>query len=337
MGRDQAALVRRRAGGRPGRREVRQLVVGQPDRRPPELVEDLVKRIGMDRRGQAAQPSQTGPGPHRAGGAPRVGRRVIGQLMGEQDGRRGADRGSRRGGGRSRANRAPTLRQPVEGLVLAGTSGGRRQEVESAVRASFCRRVAPPPRRRAGPGPRRGARPSQQLGIEHPNRSVRRSSAASGGRRRSAQRPCAGEKSGHRRSLGHGSAPTNGPSHAGVRATHAIPCAAHRRRMRRSCDTPRNARIDRRWNAASLPAGLQPTLAGEVPPSSPSSCCRARPGSSTRSSGRASSCSSSATRPRSCPRSLPGSAGGRPSGAVRAGSALPTASGRHCDGMAPSS
>ena len=70
---------------------MRQLVVGEADRRPAERIEDLVERVGVDRRGQSVADRRGADGdPRRL--TPGVGRRVIGQLVGQQDRRVGADR-----------------------------------------------------------------------------------------------------------------------------------------------------------------------------------------------------------------------------------------------------
>ena len=66
--------------------EARQLVVGEQDRRPPERLEDLVERIGMDRRGQSVPDRRRSDRDARLG-APGVRRQMVGQLRDEQDGR----------------------------------------------------------------------------------------------------------------------------------------------------------------------------------------------------------------------------------------------------------
>ena len=110
----------------------------------------------MDRRGQAVA-DRDGPDRDPGGGAPRVGRRVIGQL----DGRAG--RSSRGGSGRlpGAAGRA-TPGQPSsdacgsQSKVSSSPASSTirlvgRQEVEERGRAaSFCRRVAPPPATTSG-------------------------------------------------------------------------------------------------------------------------------------------------------------------------------------------
>ena len=112
---------------------MRQLVVGEADRRLPERVEDLVERIGVDRRGQSvADRRRADRDP--CGLTPGVGRGVVGQLVDQQDGGVGADRvGVRVRVRRSRPAEFGGLRQPVEGLVLAGQlhdADVGRQEVE---------------------------------------------------------------------------------------------------------------------------------------------------------------------------------------------------------------
>ena len=181
--------------------EVRQLVVGQADRRPAEGVEDLVERVGVDRRGQAVA-DRGGPDRDPGGGAPRVG----GQCGRTARGRAGRSSSGRIGslpGAAGRRDARPAelrrLRQPVERLVLAGQlddPARRRQEVEQRRRAaSSCRRAAPRPRRRSGRAPRRAARASRR--ARH--RACRPISSTiergSGGTGRNAQRPCAGEVS----------------------------------------------------------------------------------------------------------------------------------------------
>jgi hypothetical protein len=113
--------------------QMRQLVIGEADRRPPERVEDLVERIGMDRRGQpVADRRRSDRDPRRI--TPGVSRRVVGQLVDQQDGCVRADRLGVRGRvRRARPAELGGLREPVERLVLPGElhdADVRRQEVE---------------------------------------------------------------------------------------------------------------------------------------------------------------------------------------------------------------
>ena len=83
--------------------EMRQLVVVGADRRPAQLLEDLVERVGVDRRGEAVA-DRGRPDRDPRGRAPGVGRQVVGQLAGR------AVRSSRGGpaaGSRRRAPRVP--------------------------------------------------------------------------------------------------------------------------------------------------------------------------------------------------------------------------------------
>jgi hypothetical protein len=113
--------------------EMRQLVVSEADRRPAQGVEDVVERIGMDRRRQAI-PDRRGTDRDPRRFAPGVGGRVVGELEGQQDRRVGTDRIGV--GGRVRLPRPAKLRrlgQPVEGLALTRQfhdPNGGWQEVE---------------------------------------------------------------------------------------------------------------------------------------------------------------------------------------------------------------
>ena len=108
---------------------MRQLVVGQADRRPAEHVEDLVERVGVDRRGQAVA-DRGGPDRDPGGGAPGVGGRVVGQLVGEEDGRRPG------GPGRCRLRRvAATPGQP------SSDACGSQSNVSSSPASSTTRLV----------------------------------------------------------------------------------------------------------------------------------------------------------------------------------------------------
>ena len=113
--------------------EVRQLVVGQADGRAARGVEDVIERIGVDRRGQAIA---DGCGADRDLGrlAPGVGRRWSDSSRREQDGVIRADRGRRRGaagGGRASRARTPAgASRRSRPRLRARRRGGRRQEVE---------------------------------------------------------------------------------------------------------------------------------------------------------------------------------------------------------------
>ncbi len=152
--------------------EMAQLVVGQPDRAPPQRVEDLVERVGMDRRGQAV-PDRRRSDRDPRGLAPGVGRGVVRQLVGEQD--RGLAHGSGRGPpavAPCRANPAPRpaaatrrSRSPRPARRRARTAAGSRAARRGG---STCPRPAPPPRPRPGPAPRpaaRARRPARRRGC----------------------------------------------------------------------------------------------------------------------------------------------------------------------------
>ena len=179
---------------------MRQLVVGEADRRPSECVEDVVERIGVDGRGQPI-PDRCRPDRDPRRLAPGVGGRVVGELEGQQDCRVRADRV---GIGRSVDGPGPAklrrLGKPVEGLALAGqfddADGGRQEVEQRAEQWSTCRRLGLRRRRRSGREPRSAARvgrPARHRACL--TRSARRSSVARGGIGLKAQRPRAGETS----------------------------------------------------------------------------------------------------------------------------------------------
>ena len=193
-GDDPATSVARRGRRISDDAEPRQLVVAEADRRAAELVEDLVERVGVDRRGQAVADAR-GPDRDARLGAPGVRRQVVGQL---------GDRAGRcRRGGRAAARRPVTRaaiaraygRAPAElracgsqsnvSVAPSSSTCARRAAGSRAARrgASTCRLPRPRGDDRAGRGLRSGARASPPA----PHRACRhgsapRSSAASAGR-----------------------------------------------------------------------------------------------------------------------------------------------------------
>ena len=201
MGRDDAATSVVEAAGDQDDAEVRQLVVGQPDRWPPELVEDLVERVGMDRRGQAVA-DRRGPDRDTGGSTPGIGRGVVGQLVGEQDGRRRADRVAAGcgGSGDRPASRAPTpaaasrrsrprRRAPRPGWSAAGSRAARSSSV---VLPTCCASAATTIGTWASTSSQTVAASSASSTPDPISSTIER---RSGGTRRNAQRPGAGEKS----------------------------------------------------------------------------------------------------------------------------------------------
>ena len=171
--------------------EPRQLVVGQAHRGTTERVEDVLERVGLDRRGQAVA-DRRGPDRDPRVVAPRVRGQVVGQL-GDRQGRRvGADGRVetvvRRSGGHprapSRVHRPGAASRMSRPCRAARWSASRLERTAAGPRrASTCRRPTQRPRQAPGPAPRRAPTASRPA----PRRACRcgsapRWSAASEGR-----------------------------------------------------------------------------------------------------------------------------------------------------------
>ena len=170
--------------------EMRQLVVGQPDRRPAERVEDLIERVGMDRRGQAVADRR---GPDRDPGrrAPGVGGRWSDSSWASRTVVVRADRRRRR----LRAGRATpgqpssdacgsqskVSSSPASSTTPDWSAAGSRAARSSSVDLPTCCAS----RRDDDRDPRLDEQPERSRRARHrarPTRSARRSSAARAGR-----------------------------------------------------------------------------------------------------------------------------------------------------------
>ena len=117
--------------------EIRQLVVGQPDRRGAERFVNVLEPVGMDRRPDPVA-DRRGSRPASGGPAPGVEREVAGQLRGDEYADAGVTGRPRARRGRGPASRARPPRAPAELLLGArdvDPPHGRRDEVESASRS----------------------------------------------------------------------------------------------------------------------------------------------------------------------------------------------------------
>ena len=180
---------------------MRQLVVGQRHRGPPQLLEDRVERVGVDR-GREAVPDRGGPDRDPGGLAPGVGRQVIRELAGDQQGRVGLDRADPEpsvGPGRARPTELRGLRQPVERL---GRPGELHDPVSGGTKSSRAPSSVDLPVPWPSPATRSGTPPStssQSVAASSessvPPRISSTMERGSGGTGRTAHRPRAGEVS----------------------------------------------------------------------------------------------------------------------------------------------
>ena len=116
--------------------EARQLVVGEAGPAVDAAAEDLVERIGVDRRGQPVADAR-GPDRDARLGAPGVRRQVVGQLRDQEDRVVGADR--RRARSRSDRATAAAASRARAPAAASRTSRSRRRAPRSARRAAGSR------------------------------------------------------------------------------------------------------------------------------------------------------------------------------------------------------